>query len=78
MDRLLSSPVAPGGLIIFSVNLAPMSNADAFTIWLDRVDEGLQIARKDGSPESHRALVETVKVLADVVRQMARKMDEDK
>jgi hypothetical protein len=55
-----------------------MSNADAFTIWLDGVDEGLEKARKDGSPESHRALVEAVKILADVVRQMARKMDEGK
>jgi hypothetical protein len=55
-----------------------MSNADDFRVWLDAVDEGLQKARKDGSPESHRALVEAVQVLADTVRHMTRKIDEDK
>jgi hypothetical protein len=35
-------------------------------------------ARKDESPESHRALVEAVQVVADVVRRMAGRMDEDK
>jgi hypothetical protein len=55
-----------------------MSNADGFTIWLDRVNEGLQKARKDESPDSHRALVEAVKILADVVRRTAGKMSKDK
>jgi hypothetical protein len=55
-----------------------MSDADGFRVWLDRVDEGLKKARKDESPESHRALVEAVQVVADVVRRMAGRMDEDK
>ena len=55
-----------------------MSNFDANRVRLDAVDEGLKKARKDGSSESHRALVEAVQVLADTVRQIARNMDEDK
>ena len=55
-----------------------MTNADAFSVWLDRVDERLKEARKDGSADSHRALVEAVQVLADTVRKMARKMDQNK
>jgi len=55
-----------------------MSDFDAIRIRLDGVDEGLKKARKDGSPESHRAFVDAVQFLADTVRQMARNMDEDK
>jgi hypothetical protein len=55
-----------------------MSNAEDFESWLGKVNEGLQMARKDGSPESHRALVEAVQLLADALRQMARKMDYNK
>jgi hypothetical protein len=55
-----------------------MSNFDAIRVTLDSVDIGLKKARKDGSPESHRALVEAVQKLADTVRQLARNPEEAK